>query len=344
MAQNSKTLTLKRNLLRNLKTGLFSPGEMIPSEHALASTYRLTRPTVRTVLAELCAMGLLEKRPGVGTFVSNPAGKDSSEPQPIRIGSGIVFSDSEYFSRPIAAGVIKSPYAAYSDFVHISISDSKKSDFANLDALLLGYLAPSQLNTVLSLKKPVVQVANSLRHPQIGSVMVDNQEEARRGVEYLIRYGHRKIAIIGASEESYLELNVYSRTMGWKQALTDAGLPIPDQRNCFPASMIDPIARIDFLDWLKHADFSAVFFTNGAAFLNTYAYMLEYYGKSFYDLKMLIFDDLSKMNLFQDLPAVFIRMPLKEFGQIALDYLHHKVRDAAYPVLQKTLRCSIIIK
>ena len=344
MAQNSRTLHLKEMLLRNLQTGLFAPGEMIPSEHALASTYGLTRPTVRPVLAELCAMGLLEKRPGVGTFVRDPAGKDSSEPLPIRIGSGIVFSDSEYFSRPIAAGISKSPYAAYSNFIHISISNSKRSDFANLDALLLGYLAPSQLNTVLSLKKPVVQVANSLEHPQIGTVMVNNQEDARRGVEYLIRYGHRKIAIIGASDEAYLGLNVYDRTKGWKQALTEAGLPIPDRRNCFPASMIEPVSRGIFLDWLKNADFDAVFFTNGVAFLNTYAYMLEYFGKGFYDLKMLIFDDLSKMNLFQDFSAVFIRQPLKEFGQIALEYLHRKVQDPAYPVLQKILRCSIIIK
>lgn len=345
MAQNSRTLHLKEILLRNLQTGLFAPGEMIPSEHALASTYGLTRPTVRTVLAELCAMGLLEKRPGVGTFVRNPSsGKDSSEPVPIRIGSGIVFSDSEYFSRPIAAGISKSPYAAYSNFIHISISNSKRSDFADLDALLLGYLAPSQLNTVLSLKKPVVQVANSLEHPQIGSVMVDNQEDARRGVEYLIRYGHRKIAIIGASEEGYLNLNVYDRTKGWKQALTEAGLPIPDRKNCFPASMIEPVSREIFLDWLKNTDFDAVFFTNGTAFLNTYAYMLEYFGKGFYDLKVLIFDDLSKMNLFQDFSAVFIRQPLKEFGQIALEYLHRKVQNPAYPVLQKTLRCSIIIK
>ena len=344
MAQNSRTLHLREMLLRNLQTGLFAPGEMIPSEHALASTYGLTRPTVRTVLAELCAMGLLEKRPGVGTFVRCSAEIDSSEPLPIRIGSGIVFSDSEYFSRPIAAGISKSPYAAYSNFIHISISNSKRSDFANLDALLLGYLAPSQLNTVLSLKKPVVQVANSLEHPQIGSVMVNNQEDARRGVEYLIRYGHRKIAIIGASDEAYLGLNVYDRTKGWKQALTEAGLPIPDRRNSFPASMIEPVSREIFLDWLKNADFDAVFFTNGIAFLNTYAYMLEHFGKAFYNLKMLIFDDLSKMNLFQDFSAVFIRQPLKEFGQIALEYLHRKVQDPAYPVLRKILRCSIIIK
>ncbi len=45
MAQNSRTLHLKEILLRNLQTGLFAPGEMIPSEHALASTYGLTRPT-----------------------------------------------------------------------------------------------------------------------------------------------------------------------------------------------------------------------------------------------------------------------------------------------------------
>ena len=344
MAMNSKTLHLKKTLLRNLQTGLYSPGEMIPSEHALAASYDLTRPTVRTVLAELCAMGLLEKRPGVGTFVCNPPGDPQTESVPIRIGSNIFFSDSEYFSRPIAAGVMKSPYAACSNFTPVSLQESKKSDFAGLDALLLGNLAPDRLNWILSLKKPVIQIADSLRHPQVAFVAVDQQEDARRGVECLIRYGHRKIAVIGDQEDKLQKLYVCSRTRGWKQALTEAGLPIPGPQNRFPASMIEPVSRELFLDWLGQADFTAVFFTNGIAFLNTYPYMLEYFGKSFYDLKMLIFDDLSKMQLFQNFPAVFIRQPLKEYGQIALDYLHHKVRDAAYPVLQKTLRCSIIIK
>ena len=344
IVRNSKTLHLKNCLLRNLQTGLFAPGEMIPSEHALASNYGLTRPTVRTVLAELCAMGLLEKRPGVGTFVCNSIGKESAELQSIRIGSDIVFFDSEYFSRPIAAGVMKSPYAAYSNFSFISLYNSKKSELSNLDALLLYYLAPNQLNQVLALKKPVVQVACALGHPQIGFVTVDHQEEARRGVEYLIRYGYQKIAIIGGLEESFQKQAVYFRTRGWKRALAEAGLPCPDKRNFFPASMIEPISRKLFLDWLNQSDFDAVFFTNGIAFLNTYPYMLEHFGKSFYDLKVLIFDDLSKMQLFQDFSAAFIRQPLKEYGQIALEYLHRKVQDPAYPVLQKTLRCSIIIQ
>lgn len=345
MQRNQKTVHLKEDLLRNLRNGLLSPGEMIPSEHALSLSYNLTRPTVRTVLAELCAMGLLEKRPGVGTFVSRPASKAQTEPRTLCIGSDIFHSVSEYFSRPIIAGVMESPYADYSNFLPVSLISNHSPDLSKADAFLLWRIVPDRIRSLLALKKPIIQMAQPSSNPQIAYVSVDNREEARRGVDFLIRYyGQRKIALVGDGSSCLSEIIFSSRAQGWEQALTEAGIPVPGPGNRFPISRIHALPRADFLEWLKHADFTAVFFTNGIAFLNTYPIMLEYFGKAFYDLKVLIFDDLSKMQLFQDFPAVFIRQPLKEYGQIALDYIHHKVQDPAYPVLQKTLRCSMIVK
>ena len=345
MQRNQKTVQLKEDLLRNLRNGLLSPGEMIPSEHALSLTYNLTRPTVRTVLAELCVMGLLEKRPGVGTFVSRPALKAQTEPRTLCIGSDIFHSVTEYFSRPIFAGVMESPYAQYSNFLPVSLISNRSPDLSKADAFLLWRIVPERIRSLLSLKKPIIQVAHHSSNPQIAYVSVDNLEEAQRGVDFLIRYyGQRKIALVGEGSNCFSEINVSRRSRGWEQALTEAGIPVPGAKNRFPISRIHQLSREDFFAWLKKADFSAVFFTNGIAFLNTCPFMMEYFGKSFYDLKLLIFDDLSKMQLFQDFPAVFIRQPLKEYGQIALDYIHHKVQDPAYPVLQKTLRCSMIVK
>ena len=344
MRRNRKTLHLKDDLLKNLRTGLLSPGEMIPSEHALSMTYSLTRPTVRTVLAELCAMGLLEKRPGVGTFVSRPASKTQTEPRTLCIGSDIFYSVSEYFSRPISAGIAESPYAPYSNFLHISQVNSPPADLAKADAFLLGSIAPDRIRSILALKKPIIQVAHISSEPQIAYISVDNREDARRGVDFLIRYGHRKIALIGEGSNCFSEINVHRRSQGWEQALNEAGIPVPGAKSRFPISRIDHLSREDFFAWLQDADFSAVFFTNGIAFLNTCPFLMEYFGKSFYDLKLLIFDDLSKMPLFQDLSAAFIRQPLKEYGQLALEYLHKKFQDPACGVLQKILHCSMVIK
>ena len=343
MARNSKTLLLKENLLKDLKNGLLHPGEMIPSEHSLSFTYDLTRPTVRSVLAELCAMGLLEKRPGVGTFVRNPTLPTAKKKRSLCIGSDIFFSTTEYFSRPIASGIMESPFAENSNFIHIS-SRSSAAEMMKADAFLLdNSFKNDKLDFLTSLKKPVIQLSVNAPYPEVSFITVDNRAEACRGVDLLIRYGYRKIAIIGENSISDTS-STFLRSRGYEQALTDAGLPIPDSRNCFPITGIGHPSRDFFMEWLKESDFDAVFFVNGVAFLNTYPFMIEYFGKAFYDLKLLIFDDISKMPLFQDLSAFFIRQPLREFGLNALEYLHRKVDDPAIPLMRKYLRCTIVMK
>jgi GntR family transcriptional regulator len=61
-------------LLRDrILSGEASPESRLPSEPALASTYGVSRVTVRRALDELAREGLIERRPGSGTFVSGTA-------------------------------------------------------------------------------------------------------------------------------------------------------------------------------------------------------------------------------------------------------------------------------
>ncbi len=60
-------------LLRGrIRAGELPSGSPIPSEHELAATYRLGRPTVRQATETLVREGLLERRRGAGTFVRPP--------------------------------------------------------------------------------------------------------------------------------------------------------------------------------------------------------------------------------------------------------------------------------
>jgi GntR family transcriptional regulator len=60
-----------RSQLRDLAQ-LMSPGELFPSDRVLADRYRVARMTVRAQLDELVEQGLLERKPGRGTFVRRP--------------------------------------------------------------------------------------------------------------------------------------------------------------------------------------------------------------------------------------------------------------------------------
>src|SRR3954447_137007 len=68
---------LAERLFAQIRAGRYAPGSKLPSEHELAETFKLGRPTVRQATASLIHRGLLERRRGSGTYVrSVPAQVD----------------------------------------------------------------------------------------------------------------------------------------------------------------------------------------------------------------------------------------------------------------------------
>jgi GntR family transcriptional regulator len=68
---------LAEHLFSDIRAGLYAPGTKIPSEHQLAETFHLGRPTVRQATDSLIQRGILTRRRGSGTYVrSVPANVD----------------------------------------------------------------------------------------------------------------------------------------------------------------------------------------------------------------------------------------------------------------------------
>lgn len=65
------------DIVRDIASGLYRPGEKIPSETDLGDIYDVSRITVRRAVKELVEQGKLTKRQGKGTFV-NEAEEGSS--------------------------------------------------------------------------------------------------------------------------------------------------------------------------------------------------------------------------------------------------------------------------
>jgi len=57
--------------LRQIQSGQLSTGTLIPSERELQVIYNASRTPIRQALDKLAAEGLIARRPGRGTFVSN---------------------------------------------------------------------------------------------------------------------------------------------------------------------------------------------------------------------------------------------------------------------------------
>ncbi|CAN5338902.1 GntR family transcriptional regulator [soil metagenome] len=69
----AKGTSLHRQLFLVLRDqiaqGAFAPGGVLPKEEALCERFGVSRITVRRALADLAALGLVERRHGLGTFV-----------------------------------------------------------------------------------------------------------------------------------------------------------------------------------------------------------------------------------------------------------------------------------
>lgn len=64
--------TIAQELLDRIKTGKLRPGERLPTELELSDLHSASRNTVRDAVRWLSTRGLVETRPGRGTFVAHP--------------------------------------------------------------------------------------------------------------------------------------------------------------------------------------------------------------------------------------------------------------------------------
>lgn len=336
MKKVSKADPLRNALLMKIQNGLILPGEFIPSEKQLCMIYHITRPTVRKVLAELCEMGLLEKQPGVGAVVKAQQKNGCDMEKVIRIGSNAIFGGSEYYAKPLATGIQRSPYGKHSFFSPITIEDFTAQENDHLDALLVNKIPIELKSEIISFKKPVVFLNNFIKAPNIGNIYIDNYFEAKRAVDYLIKYGHKRIAIIGDAE-----IAGDYRIKGYEAAFMENNLPIHEELY-FTDNDFCSADKIEA--FVKNNQFSAIFFINGYSFLNTFQVISSVLGDNFNNIQTLIFDDISKMNVFDRINAAFVRLPLKEMGASAVEYIRRKVCNPEYPVIDKCLKCTLVIK
>ena len=58
-------------LYREIRDGVYKPGQLLPTENTLVEQYHISRITVRKALDLLMNDGLIAKRRGYGTFVQN---------------------------------------------------------------------------------------------------------------------------------------------------------------------------------------------------------------------------------------------------------------------------------
>jgi GntR family transcriptional regulator len=63
---------VRTELLTQIRSGRLHPGDQVPTEPQLMASFNVSRTTVRRALRDLETMGLIDRQPGRGNFVSEP--------------------------------------------------------------------------------------------------------------------------------------------------------------------------------------------------------------------------------------------------------------------------------
>lgn len=344
MRKNSSE-QLYEDLKARITRGELAVGMAIPSENVLCGQYRISRPTVRRVLDKLCSRNLLEKRPGIGTFVKDPEQETKSYMYAdFRIGTDHLADYSPHYSVLIINGFNDSPYGRN---CYLKPLDSRKLEKGlldvDVDALILRNYPDSVYEKLLRYKKPILVNNHRSALKEIASISVDDYLEAKRAVDYLIRYGYHDIACIGSVSSSKEGESSYWRMRGWEDAFLETGLKVPEHLKLPGASVLgyDMSAVSKFIASRK---FNAAFFVNGSNFTRFVPCCNSAGGHDIHRLKLLVFDNIEPYHEYDTLACAYIKMPLERFGLLALEYLRRKAHDPAYSVMNAVLPCNMIVR
>ncbi len=209
-----------------------------------------------------------------------------------------------------------------------------------LDGLVVVSLPISDIiaRRLNSFNIPTVLIEYS--HPVLNCVEIDDFEGGRMAAEYLIRKGHKHIAFLASSEiPEYAITTLTQRFTGFRQALTDAGLELPENYVRQAPNDQEQISQVTadllHLPYPPTAIFAALDFHAASVFKAAIRLGVHVPDQ----LAIIGFDDLDIAE-YADLTTIC--QHLDESGRLAVEILLSHIADPSRPVQHTKLPLTLI--
>ena len=233
--KNKKKTVLYRMIYEDIKGKIlqqaYTDGEQLPFERELCDIYEVDRVTVRKALELLVMDGLIEKRPGLGSFVKSPALNGNGEQNESR---NILFVMSNN------ANDIKNNPSAFNSLLFHSIEEECRANGYSLfyavadeqlslnniingnsfaGILFVSYIQPHFLEQCVEMNLPAICINN--RFANMISIVPEDERGSYEMVKYLQSQGHQKIGILLGDRKYFSTLE---RLRGYSTAMFESGL------------------------------------------------------------------------------------------------------------------------
>ncbi len=321
---------LQNWLREQIEQGVFKPGDRIPTEEELSHVTGLARATIRQAVQNLVNMGLLIRKRRLGTYVLE---KVHSIKNSTTI--GLLIPDIRRGYAPVLARGVQDEAAKNKHSLILCDTDDLfiRADF-HADRMIensvggviyIPTAASDEQNKKIldKLKRsniPVVLVDRVLPTEDFDQVTADNLKGAYELTEYLIKKGHKRIAIT----LSTLISTERDRLEGYKNALEAHDIPIRENlifthNGPFSDIRYSQIAEKIFSTDLK---ITAVFAGHDRIALVLYATAIKKGLSIPNDISIVGYDDLN----FTTVSLTTMHQPIYEMGQESMKLIMSRIK------------------
>jgi LacI family transcriptional regulator len=322
---------IERILRERIAGGELAPGKRLAGERQLAREFAVSPVTISKALAELAREGLIVRQPGGGTFVCDPSGTGVARQAP---GHYTLFLDTTPISHPAAnhymsllmVGVqeVAAEQGCSIRFIGSARSSGTKRSWMqeNAGLLLCGPVADRREEVVAlaAAGTPMIVCGTRWSDVQVPTVDSDNRDAARQVVEYLLRLGHTRLAVVSPAPH---RTNTIDRLEGCRTTLQDHAIAV---REDYFVQAVTP-ETLGETAWQRLERILLGAEAPTAVFATDYYLALDVLSKVRalglhvpHDLSLVGFDDpVSAAHLSP--PLTTVRQPLPQMGRRAAERL-----------------------
>ncbi len=333
-------------LIEQIDQGVFKPNDKIPTEEELSKITGLARATIRQAIQNLVNLGYLDRKRRLGTFVIHRTARSEKRPA-----IGILVADIRSGYTPELARGAEDEAAKNKHSLILCNTDDLyvKADF-HADRLLensvsgvifIPTAAPDNQNRQIvekfrRKKIPVVLADRTIPDLEIDYVTTNNFQGAYEITNYLIKKGHKKIAIVLSTLFSTERL----RLEGYKQALHDNSIPIDE---AIIKTDFGPFIQNRYLQYVssllkRKSKFTAIFAGHDRIALLVYSAAKSLGIKIPDDLSVVGYDDLH----FTTISLTTMHQPIYEMGQESMKMIMRRVRGENHDPVKIELKSYLV--
>lgn len=352
---------LREAIQEQITDGTLPPGTSLPSERSLKDALGISRATVRQAINALIQDGYLQSVAGTGTFVLDPP----SPANGTRLIGLVTSSPNFNFFYPHLTAAFNHRLRAAGCGLVMSLHDEHAQQLDHIvDELLrqnVGALAitpprygdiSETLARLRRSKVPAVMIGRMVNLPHVDVIATDNRDIGYRATRHLLDLGHRHIAYLGLLGYTTGD----SRMLGYRQAMSEAGLPpyiyqlqddptMVANEDGFPREhLVDPTQTAVHQIWHKDSDLpqpTAIFCFNDIVAMGAYKALRDLGRRIPEDVSLVSVDNLITIRHFE-VPLSTFALPGKSIGTQSADVLLRRLDGDSSPAEKVLLRASFV--